>query len=167
MGTPAYMSPEQASGDRDLDGRTDVYSLAVVLYEMLAGQPRFTGPTAQAILAQRFTESPRPVRTLRDTVPRVVDDAIARALSRAPADRFGTAAEFGRALEGGPAGGRAGGRESRAPAGTAANSQLSAPPPARLAPVVSSSWGWASSSASECSSPGRALMGPPTSRGRD
>ncbi|HZE76533.1 MAG TPA: serine/threonine-protein kinase, partial [Gemmatimonadales bacterium] len=72
LGTPAYMSPEQASGDRDLDGRTDVYSLGTVLYEMLAGQPPFTGPTAQAILAQRFTETPRPLHGLRATVPEAV-----------------------------------------------------------------------------------------------
>jgi TolB-like protein/tetratricopeptide (TPR) repeat protein len=119
LGTPAYMSPEQASGDRDLDGRTDVYSLGTVLYEMLAGQAPFTGPTAQAILAQRFTESPRPLHGLRATVPQAVEQAVARALARAPADRFLTAAEFGRALEGGPAGRPTGGPVAQADADAA------------------------------------------------
>jgi len=99
LGTPAYMSPEQASGERDLDGRTDVYSLGAVLYEMLAGQPPFSGPTAQAVLIQRFTQDPRPVRVLRETVPEPVEQAVMRALARAPADRFLTAGEFGRAIE--------------------------------------------------------------------
>jgi TolB-like protein/tetratricopeptide (TPR) repeat protein len=99
LGTPAYMSPEQASGDRDLDGRTDVYSLGAVLYEMLGGQPPFSGPTAQAILTQRFTQDPRPVRALRETVPEAIEQAVMRALARAPADRFLTTAEFGRAIE--------------------------------------------------------------------
>jgi len=104
LGTPAYMSPEQASGERDLDGRTDIYSLGTVLYEMLAGQPPFTGPTAQAILAQRFTETPRPLHGLRATVPDAIEHAVERALARAPADRFLTAAEFGRAIESGAVG---------------------------------------------------------------
>jgi serine/threonine-protein kinase len=103
IGTPAYMSPEQASGDRDLDGRTDIYSLGAVLYEMLAGQPPFSGATAQAILAQRFTQDPRPVRALRETVPEALEQAVTQALARAPADRFLTAAEFGRAIESGTA----------------------------------------------------------------
>ncbi|HEX5386599.1 MAG TPA: protein kinase [Gemmatimonadales bacterium] len=99
VGTPAYMSPEQASGERDLDGRTDIYSLGAVLYEMLAGQTPFTGPTAQAVLVQRFTETPRPLHTLRATVPEAVERAVERALARAPADRFLSAAEFARSLD--------------------------------------------------------------------
>ena len=98
VGTPAYMSPEQAAGERTLDARTDIYSLAVVLYEMLAGEPPYTGPTAQAILARRFTEAPRALRTLRETIPDPIDQAVQKALARAPADRFSTAAQFAQAL---------------------------------------------------------------------
>ena len=98
VGTPAYMSPEQASGDKALDARTDIYSLGVVLYEMLAGEPPYTGPTAQAILAKRFTgEVPR-VRQVRPSVPEAVEQALTRALAPVPADRFSSAAEFARAL---------------------------------------------------------------------
>ncbi|MGE5231560.1 MAG: protein kinase domain-containing protein, partial [Deltaproteobacteria bacterium] len=98
VGTPAYMSPEQASGDRALDARTDIYSLGCVLYEMLAGEPPYTGPTAQAILLKRFAEAAPSVRKARPSVPEGVDQAIHRALAPIPADRFPTAAEFGRAL---------------------------------------------------------------------
>jgi serine/threonine-protein kinase len=98
VGTPAYMSPEQGAGERVLDGRTDIYSLGVVLYEMLAGEPPYTGPTAQAILARRFTgEVPR-VRQTRPAVPEPVEQAITKALAPVPADRFSSAAEFARAL---------------------------------------------------------------------
>src|SRR5688572_24041279 len=91
IGTPAYMSPEQASGDRGLDARSDLYSLAAVLYEMLAGQPPFTGATTQAMLARRFTEPAPSVRALRPSVPESVDQAIRKALAAVPADRFSTA----------------------------------------------------------------------------
>jgi TolB-like protein/tetratricopeptide (TPR) repeat protein len=101
IGTPAYMSPEQAAGDRSVDARTDVYSLGTVLYELLAGEPPFVGPSAQALIARRLTETPRPLRLLRETVPEGVARAVAKALARAPADRFTTAAEFARALEAG------------------------------------------------------------------
>ena len=100
VGTPVYMSPEQAAGEREVDGRSDVYSLGVVLYEMLAGEPPFTGPTAQAIMARRFTESPRPIRTARETVPPAVEQAVMRALARLPADRHPTAAAFAEDLDG-------------------------------------------------------------------
>ncbi len=99
IGTPAYMSPEQASGDRTVDARSDVYSLGAVLYEMLAGEPPFTGPTAQAMLARRFTETPRPLRQARETVPEPVERAVMTALARSPADRFATATDFALALE--------------------------------------------------------------------
>ncbi len=99
VGTPAYMSPEQASGDQELDGRSDIYSLGCVLYEMLTGEPPFTGPTAQAIIVRRFTETARPVRSLRPEVPEEVERALLRALGRAPGDRFTTAAQFAQALD--------------------------------------------------------------------
>ena len=97
VGTPQYMSPEQSAGERTLDARSDIYALGTVLYEMLAGEPPYTGPTPQAILAKRLTEPLPHIRTVRD-VPQWVEDAVTRALARAPADRFGTAAEFAEAL---------------------------------------------------------------------
>jgi len=97
VGTPAYMSPEQASGDMDLDGRSDLYSLGCVLYEMLTGEPPFTGPTAQAIIAKRFVSPIPSVRITRD-VPERLDAAVTRALARTPVDRYPTAAEFAEAL---------------------------------------------------------------------
>ena len=93
------MSPEQATGDR-LDGRSDVYSLGCVLYEMLAGEPPYTGPTAQAIIAKRFSEPIPHVRTLRDTVSEPVVQALQKALAKAPVDRFATAAQLASALAG-------------------------------------------------------------------
>jgi serine/threonine-protein kinase len=99
VGTPAYMSPEQASGDKSLDARTDVYSLGCVLYEMLAGEPPFTGPTAQAIIAQRFSSAAPSVRKKRASVPDAVDQAVQRALAAIPADRYASAGDFGRALQ--------------------------------------------------------------------
>jgi hypothetical protein len=99
LGTPQYMSPEQATRDRGIDARSDVYSLASVLYEMLAGEPPVTGANAQAMIAKLMTERPARVRVLRDTVPEAVDAAIAKALAKTPADRFGSAGEFSRALE--------------------------------------------------------------------
>jgi serine/threonine-protein kinase len=99
LGTPHYMSPEQASAERALDARTDTYSLGCVLYEMLAGEPPFTGPTAQAILAKRFSDPVPSLRRVRPSVPEAVDLALQRALALVPADRFTTSAEFGRALQ--------------------------------------------------------------------
>ncbi len=98
VGTPAYMSPEQASAEPKLDGRSDVYSLGCVVYEMLAGEPPYTGPTAQAITARRLTDPVPPLRTVRDSVPEPVERAIVKALSRVPADRYATAAQFATAL---------------------------------------------------------------------
>ncbi|HEU5171015.1 MAG TPA: protein kinase [Gemmatimonadales bacterium] len=98
VGTPAYMSPEQASADREVDARSDVYSLGCVLYEMLAGEPPYTGPTPQAVIAKRFTDPVPPLRAARETIPPWVEQAVRTALARVPADRFPTAAEFAKAL---------------------------------------------------------------------
>ena len=98
LGTPQYMSPEQATGDRTLDARSDVYSLGAVLYEMLTGEPPMTGATVQAVIAKLLTTTPTRIRTVRSTVPEAVDDAVAKALSKVPADRFPTAGEFVSAL---------------------------------------------------------------------
>ena len=98
VGTPAYMSPEQAGGDSGLDARTDVYSLGAVLYEMLAGEPPFTGATMQALLVKRLTQPAPSVRAARPQVPEPVDAAIRRALAPVPADRYATMAQFGQAL---------------------------------------------------------------------
>jgi tetratricopeptide (TPR) repeat protein/tRNA A-37 threonylcarbamoyl transferase component Bud32 len=99
IGTPLYMSPEQATGERDIDARSDVYALGCVVYEMLAGETPFTGPNARAILSKQLTDSARPVGRLRDGVPPQLDAALARALARAPADRFPGAAAFATALD--------------------------------------------------------------------
>ena len=98
LGTPHYMSPEQAMGERTLDARTDVYALGCVLYEMLTGEPPFNGPTAQAIVARVMTDRPRPLTETRATVPEHVEAAVTTALQKLPADRFATAAEFSAAL---------------------------------------------------------------------
>jgi serine/threonine-protein kinase len=100
LGTPHYMSPEQAMGERELDARSDVYALGCVLYEMLAGEPPFTGPTAQAIVAKVMTAAPEPITTYRATVPAHVAGAITTALQKLPADRFTSAAEFADTLSG-------------------------------------------------------------------
>ena len=98
LGTPNYMSPEQAMGERDITPRTDVYALGCVTYEMLIGEPPFTGPTAQAIVARVMTEEPRGITAQRKSVPPHVEAATRVALSKLPADRFATAAEFASAL---------------------------------------------------------------------
>ena len=98
VGTPLYMSPEQAAGSRDVDGRSDLYSLGCVLYEMLAGQPPFVGPTAESLAHQHLNLTPRPVTELRPMVPAAVAAAVQRALAKTPADRFNPVALFGEAL---------------------------------------------------------------------
>jgi serine/threonine protein kinase/Flp pilus assembly protein TadD len=99
VGTPAYMSPEQASGDHEIDGRSDIYSLGCVLYEMLTGEVPFTGPTAQAIIAKRFISPVPHVKAMRD-VPDGLDELVTRALARAPVDRFATAGQLADAIGG-------------------------------------------------------------------
>ncbi len=98
IGTPTYMSPEQASAGQQIDGRSDVYSLGCVLYEMLAGEPPYTGPTAQAIIAKKLSETTPRVSVVREMVPHTVETALSRALAKAPADRFPTAHAFVEAL---------------------------------------------------------------------
>jgi serine/threonine-protein kinase len=100
LGTPQYMSPEQATADRVIDSRSDIYSLAAVTYEMLAGEAPLAGPTAQAIIARLLTERPRPIREHRPTVPEHVEAVLERALEKLPADRIATAREFADALSG-------------------------------------------------------------------
>ena len=104
LGTPHYMSPEQAMGERDVDARTDIYALGCVLYEMLTGEPPFTGPSAQAIVAKVMTERPTAPSATRDTVPESVEDAVMQALAKLPVDRFPTAAAFAASLAGAEAG---------------------------------------------------------------
>ena len=98
IGTPAYMSPEQASGEREPDGRSDIYSLGCMVFEMLTGQTPFSGPTAQAMLMKRFLEQPPSARAVRSTVPADVDRALTKAMALAPEDRFETAAMLAHAL---------------------------------------------------------------------
>jgi Tol biopolymer transport system component len=100
LGTPHYMAPEQATGERGVDARADVYALGAVAYEMLAGEPPFTGPTTPAVLSRVLTERPRSVRLGRPQVPEQVEAAVERALEKLPADRWQTAKEFAEALEG-------------------------------------------------------------------
>jgi TolB-like protein/Tfp pilus assembly protein PilF/predicted Ser/Thr protein kinase len=102
IGTAAYMSPEQAAGEREVDARSDIYSLAIVLYEMLAGATPFDAPTPQATIARRFTEDPAPVRRQRSSVPEHVERALQQALARTAADRFTSARAFADALGAAP-----------------------------------------------------------------
>jgi len=106
LGTPHYMSPEQAMGEREITARSDVYALGCVLYEMLTGDPPFTGSTAQAIVARVVTETPRPMAPQRSTIPPGIEDAVLTSLQKLPADRFATAAEFATALTAGGQTGR-------------------------------------------------------------
>src|SRR5512141_2530050 len=101
VGTPAYVSPEQAAGETNLDGKSDQYSLACVIYEMLGGERPFNGATPQAVMAKRFSESPKALRSLRSTIPESVEKAVTRAMSTESEKRYSTAAQFGQALASG------------------------------------------------------------------
>ena len=101
VGTPAYVSPEQAAGETELDGRSDEFSLGCVLYEMLSGERAFSGPTAQAVMAKRFTETAKPLRSLRSGIPESVEHAVAKAMSTDVNGRYKTAAQFAQALASG------------------------------------------------------------------
>ncbi len=98
VGTPQYMSPEQATGDRVIDSRSDVYSIAAVLYEMLAGEPPHSGASVQTVIARVLTEPPTRLRVIRDSVPEGIDAAVTKALAKLPADRYANAGDFARAM---------------------------------------------------------------------
>jgi TolB-like protein/Flp pilus assembly protein TadD len=98
IGTPAYVSPEQAAGETNLDGKSDQYSLACVLYEMLSGERPFAGATPQAVMAKRFAEMPKPLRTIRSSIPESVEKAVTKAMAIDSSGRYATAAQFGQAL---------------------------------------------------------------------
>ena len=143
LGTPHYMSPEQAMGEREITARSDVYALGAVLYEMLTGDPPFTGSTAQAVVARVVTESPRPLTAQRHTIPPHVEAAVLTALEKLPADRFATAAQFSEAL---------GNRGYASVAATAVSPAAPRPRPRGRDPVVLAAvglavaatalWGW-------------------------
>ncbi len=99
VGTPAYMSPEQGASGHDVDARSDLYSLGCVMYEMLAGQPPFSAPTAQGLLARHAVDPVPSLRTVRPTVPAAVERAVEKALAKVPADRFRSADELSAALD--------------------------------------------------------------------
>jgi serine/threonine-protein kinase len=124
IGTPAYMSPEQATGEQALDARSDLYSLGCVLYEMLAGEPPFGGPTAQAILARMLTEQPRPLGSVRQGLPPVLERIVSGAMARSPADRYPAVADFSRELE-----------TAAAQITTPGSGTLTLPPPKKRRPV--------------------------------
>ena len=130
LGTPHYMSPEQAMGEREITARSDVYALGCVLYEMLTGEPPFTGPTAQAIVARVMTEEPRSLTMQRKTVPPHVEAAVLMALSKLPADRFSTAAQFAEALS----------RPGLTTVPTAAARALAAQPTRRMRALALAPW---------------------------
>jgi serine/threonine-protein kinase len=119
LGTPHYMSPEQAMGQREITPRSDVYALGAMTYEMLLGEPPFTGPTAQSIVAKVMTEKPARLIPRRERIPPPVEDAVLTALEKLPADRFASAAEFASALTGGRVGGQPDGRTTRIPSAPA------------------------------------------------
>ena len=126
VGTPIYMSPEQSTGERDLDGRTDVYSLGVVLFEMLAGEPPFSGPTVQSILAKRLSGEVPSLRRMRPAAPDWLEQVVRKALAPLPADRFASPAQLAHALE--PAATTATGADSSAaPASAKTRGRLAVP----------------------------------------
>jgi serine/threonine-protein kinase len=147
LGTPHYMSPEQAMGEREITARSDVYALGVVLYEMLTGDPPFTGSTAQAIVARVLTEPPRPILPQRHTIPPEVESAILVSLEKLPADRFATAAEFADALKGRHSGPTR--VSTAAPAAAPAPPRLSRLDPVKVGlaaalalALIGAGWGW-------------------------
>jgi eukaryotic-like serine/threonine-protein kinase len=139
LGTPHYMSPEQAMGEREITAKSDVYALGAMTYEMLVGDPPFTGSTAQAIVAKAMTEKPVPPSRLRDTVPEAVEDAVLTALAKLPADRFASASEFASALS---STGTATARTRVLRSATAPRRVLLLWPAVAAAAAVAALWGW-------------------------
>ena len=140
LGTPHYMSPEQAMGEREITARSDVYALGAMTYEMLLGEPPFTGPTAQSIVAKVMTEKPASLMARRDRIPPAVEEAVLTALEKLPADRFASAAEFAAALAG-----RQDSSAGRPSPGRARPSRPAALLPLLLAlgaTAVLAAWGW-------------------------
>ena len=143
LGTPHYMSPEQAMGEREITARSDIYALGCVLYEMLTGDPPFTGSTAQAIVARVLTESPRSITIQRHTIPEWVEAAVLTALEKLPADRFASAAEFAEALASqGTMAGRHDGRTVARKAGRAPARRIAAILPWGIAVVAVAGLAW-------------------------
>ena len=146
LGTPQYMSPEQAMGERTIDARSDIYALAAVTYEMLIGEPPFTGPSVQAIVARVMSEEPRRLVPQRKAIPDSVEYAVLRGLEKLPADRFSSAGEFAGALAGGQAGGSSlRGRRPKQSGGPAARSPRSLRALAMTAVLLLATaalWGW-------------------------
>ena len=140
LGTPQYMAPEQAMGERSVDARADIYALGAVTYEMLAGEPPFTGPTAQAIVAKVITETPRHLAAQRPSVPAHVDDAVHIALEKLPADRFATAEAFASALAAPSPHSRSATRGAVGPRSRRATIVATA---VALAATIAAVWGWA------------------------
>ncbi|MCL4864401.1 MAG: serine/threonine protein kinase, partial [Gemmatimonadales bacterium] len=140
LGTPHYMSPEQAMGERSIDARSDIYALGAVTYEMLAGEPPFTGPTVQAIVARVMSEEPRSLVQQRKAVSPMVEDTVLRALEKLPADRFATAAEYSAALGAGADGGT---RATRAwPTAPGTRPGMSMVTAAAVVLGIAALWGW-------------------------
>jgi serine/threonine-protein kinase len=146
LGTPSYMSPEQAAADKRVDARSDIYSLGAVAYEMLAGEPPFAAPSTQAVLMKVMTEEPRPVTGVRPNVPAGVNAAVLTALAKRPADRFGSAREFADALEQGWAQRSSGGQRTTALPATRTTRASRTPTLALAGVAVAASaaalWGW-------------------------
>jgi eukaryotic-like serine/threonine-protein kinase len=144
LGTPHYMSPEQAMGEREITARSDVYALGAMTYEMLTGEPPFTGSTAQAIVAKVMTDEPAPPRRHRKAIPEHVEDAVLTALEKLPADRWGSAAELAQALGGTAVAGRRTRGRGAAPRQTARSGQRKtiALGSALLLMMLLAAWGW-------------------------